>query len=332
MSQFNHFVGIDISKDVFDAVLLLETENSPVHQKFDNTLKGCKSFLKWLRSFHVDPGECLVCCEHTGVYVNILVAFLTDHAVPVWLEMSYRIIRSSGIQRGKNDKVDAHRIALYASKNKENAVLFKPRKKVIIKINSIMVLRSKLIKHKAALTKTTNELKVFEKETAKVLNSLQASTIKAIDRDLQKIETKLDELINSDDNFKTRFHQVQSVPGVGRVTALLILCTTNEFTNFSSPRQLACYCGVVPFEHTSGKSIKNRPRVHYMANKQLKTALHMCALTASKNDPEINAYYTRKVNEGKARMLVINNIRNKLIHRICACVRDNRCFEKRNAA
>lgn len=330
MSHFKHFVGIDISKDVFDAVLLLE--NKPAHQKFDNTLKGCRSFLKWLQTFDIDLKECLVCCEHTGMYINILVAFLVEKSIPVWVEMSYRIIRSSGIQRGKNDKVDAHRIAIYASKNKENAVLFEPKKKVLVEINSIMVLRNKLIKHKVSLTKTTNELKVFEKETAKVLNSLQATTIKAIDKDLQKIEAKLNELIASDSNCQTLFNQVQSVPGVGRVTALLMICATNEFLNFSNPRQLACYCGVVPFEHTSGKSIRNRPRVHHMANKQLKQPLHMCALTACKNDPEMRTYYKRKVEEGKAKMLVINNIRNKLVHRICACVRDNRSFEKRNAA
>lgn len=55
----------------------------------------------------------------------------------------------------------------------------------------------------------------------------------------------------------------------------------------------------------------------------------MCALSALKSDPEIKAYYQRKVAEGKSKMLVINNIRNKLIHRICACIRDNKIFEKK---
>ena len=69
-----------------------------------------------------------------------------------------------------------------------------------------------------------------------------------------------------------------------------------------------------------------------MANKNLKQLSHMCALSASLNDPELKAYYHRKVGEGKSKMLVINNIRNKIIHRVCACIRENRDFEVRLAA
>jgi transposase len=88
----------------------------------------------------------------------------------------------------------------------------------------------------------------------------------------------------------------------------------------------------VPFEHTSGKSVRSKPKVHYMANKKLKKQLHMCAMSAINFDPEIKEYYNRKVAEGKNKMLVINNVRNKLVHRVCACVRDNRTFEVRKTA
>lgn len=58
----------------------------------------------------------------------------------------------------------------------------------------------------------------------------------------------------------------------------------------------------------------------------------MCAISASKNDPETHQYYIRKTEEGKNKMLVINNIRNKIVHRICACVRENKLFEVRTVA
>jgi transposase len=101
---------------------------------------------------------------------------------------------------------------------------------------------------------------------------------------------------------------------------------------YSTPRQLACYAGVVPFEHTSGKSIRAKPKVHYLANKKLKKQLHMCALSAIKHDPELKLYFNKKVEEGKSKMLVINNVRNKLVHRVCACIRENKIFEKRQVA
>jgi hypothetical protein len=88
----------------------------------------------------------------------------------------------------------------------------------------------------------------------------------------------------------------------------------------------------VPFEYTSGKSVRAKPKVHYMANKILKKQLHMCALAAVTYDPEMKAYYSRKVKEGKHKMLVINNVRNKLVHRVCACIRENRMYELRKTA
>ena len=84
---------------------------------------------------------------------------------------------------------------------------------------------------------------------------------------------------------------------------------------YDNAKQLACYCGVVPFDYSSGTSIKKRSRVHHMANKTLKKQLHLCAMSAIQNDPELKAYYNRKIEEGKPKMLVINNVRNKLIHK-----------------
>jgi transposase len=332
MSKFNHFVGIDMSKEFFDAVLIGENIEKPEHQQFNNNISGCKKLLKWLLSFKIDLGQTLVCCEHTGMYINILTAFLLNKDVPLWVEMSYRIIKSSGLQRGKTDKVDAHRIAVYAMKYQENAILFKPRKEVLNQIACLLSLRNKLVKTRAHLSRSQNEYKAFDKNASKLIGKYQVNTLNGIEEDLEEIEKELNNLISSDLEIKTKFTQITSVPGIGKVTALMLLVFTNEFKNFKDPRQLACYCGVVPFEYASGKSIKGRPRVHHMANKKLKTALHMCAITASKNDSELHAYFTRKVEEGKSKMLVINNIRNKLIHRVCACVRHDRNFEKRNAA
>ena len=131
---------------------------------------------------------------------------------------------------------------------------------------------------------------------------------------------------------KDIYQNITSVPGIGKVTALLLICFTNEFNSFSTARELACYCGVVPFEYTSGKSVRSKPKVHYMANKKLKKQLHMCALSSVMHNPEMKAYFKRKVEEGKNKMLILNNIRNKLIHRICACVKENRPYEVRQVA
>lgn len=333
MSKFKHFLGIDVSKDFFDAVILLDGgKNKSIHEQFQNSYNGIKSLVLWLKKMESNSDNTLICLEHTGIYGKLIIKNLFVFGFSLWVEMSLKIIRSIGVQRGKNDKVDAERIAYYAMKNVDEAVLYRAPSESVERIRKLLSLRDKLITIKAGLLKNLKELKCFDKVLAKLSSQSHKNTLKGIDKDLKNIELKLDELVKTDENLNEIYKQATSVPGVGRITALFLIVFTDEFTMYSTPRQLACYCGVVPFEYTSGKSVKGRPRVHYMANKKMKKQLHMCALSAVTYDPEMKAYYERKVAEGKSKMLVINNVRNKLVHRVCACIRENRIFEVRKTA
>lgn len=333
MSKFKNFIGIDVSKEYFDAVLLLENQkDKPIHNQFVNDYKGIKALVKWLKSFKATANNSLICLEHTGVYGKLILKYMSSFDYSIWLEMSLRIIKNSGIQRGKNDKIDAQRIALYALKNVEEAKLYQLPSKTLDKIRTLLTLRDKLIKNKTSLLRTSQELKKFDLDCFKISQSHQKNSLKGVEKDLQNIEKELNKLIKEDDKIENIFNLSTSVPGIGKITALNLICFTNQFTMFSNPRQLACYCGVVPFEYTSGKSIRAKPKVHFMANKKLKKQLHLCALTAITNDSEMKLYFQRKVEEGKNKMLVINNVRNKLVHRICACIRENRNYELKNVA
>jgi transposase len=333
MNKFKHFLGIDVSKEYFDAVVILNGDKqNTIHNQFVNDYKGIQALRKWLKDQNATFENTLICLEHTGMYGKLLIKYLMVFKFDLWVEMSLKIIRSIGVQRGKNDKIDAERIAYYAMKNVDEAVLYKAPRKEVDKIRNLLSLREKLVVTKASLLRNVKELKSFDLEVAKLSEKLQKSTIKGIETDLQKIEKQLDKIINEDENLSRIFKISTSVTGVGKVTTLFLICFTNEFTMYITPRQLACYAGVVPFEHTSGKSVRSKPKVHYMANKKFKKQLHMCALSAITSDPELKIYYNRKVEEGKSKMLVINNVRNKLLHRLCVCIKENRTFEKRQIA
>lgn len=333
MSKFKHFLGIDVSKEYFDAVLILNGDKEkPIHNQFINDSKGIKTLNQWLKKQGAINQETLVCLEHTGMYGKLIIKHLMGFNYSLWVEMSLKIIRSMGLQRGKNDKIDAERIAIYAMKNLQEAVIYKAPSRTVEKIRSLMSLREKLILTKSSLIRNSKEMKSLDPEVSKLSEKFQKQTIKGISSDLKKIEKQLDLFIKEDEHLNKIYSQAISVPGVGKVTTLYLICFTNEFTAYSTPRQLACYAGVVPFEHTSGKSIRSRSKVHHMANKKLKKQLHMCALSAVNHDPEMKEYFKRKVQEGKNKMLVINNVRNKIVHRICACIRDNKTFEVRKSA
>jgi transposase len=162
-----------------------------------------------------------------------------------------------------------------------------------------------------------------EKICQRTLNSLKA--------DLEKVERAIDELIESDRELKQLFALITSVNGVGKVTATQIIITTNEFKDIKDPKKFACYAGVAPFTKESGL-FKGKARVSHMANKKVKTLLHMSALAAIVSNPDMKTYYERKVNEEKKnKMLVINAVRNKIILRIFASVNQNRKYEKNYA-
>jgi transposase len=135
------------------------------------------------------------------------------------------------------------------------------------------------------------------------------------------VEARMLQMINQDEAIKNLYNLVTSVKCVGKVLATELIIYTNGFTRMDNTSQLACYCGVAPFEHTSGTSIRGRMGTSNFANMNLKSTLHMAAVSATRYVPDIKQYYERKVSEGKHKMCVINAIRNKLIKRVMAVVK-----------
>ena len=145
---------------------------------------------------------------------------------------------------------------------------------------------------------------------------------------VKEIDKEITTLINSDEKLAELSSYIKSVDGIGIITTAEVLITTNEFENFDDAKKLACHCGVVPFKNESGISIKGKAKVSHKANKKMKRLLHLAALSAIKVQGEFNQYYKRKIAEGKHVMSVLNAIRNKLVLRIFACVKNKRYYEK----
>lgn len=138
---------------------------------------------------------------------------------------------------------------------------------------------------------------------------------------LKVIDEKIEAIVAQTEKVKEQRKLVTSIPGIGTQTAIYLIITTNCFESFENWRRLACYAGVAPFEYSSGSSILGRNKVNHLADKKMKSLLQMCVLTAIKNDKEIGAYYSRKKEEGKNSMLIMNKIRCKLLARTFAVIK-----------
>ena len=149
--------------------------------------------------------------------------------------------------------------------------------------------------------------------------------IKLLKDQVKQTEHQIEMAIKEDEQLQKSLRLLCSIPGIGLVTAIALILATNNFTTFDNGRKFASYCGVAPFEHTSGSSIRGRTKTSHLANKQIKSLLSNCAATAIQFDEELRIYFHRKVGEGKSRwgttkMVVLNAVRAKLINRAFATV------------
>ena len=330
MKQYNYFFGVDISKKTIDVTLIKDRQVT--HRLFNNDSGGMEELMQWLNDLAISFEEALFCMEATGLYCFALTQFLASNAIDTWIEHAAQIKKANVLDRGKNDRVDSKRIALYATKNLDRLRLWKPTGITLEKIRHLASLRERLVETKKRLA---TPIKEFEEVGNVVMAKLLAQSIKgslnAIEKDLKNVEAKIIEVVNGDENLKQLYKLITSVVGIGFVTAINLIVYTNAFTILKDTRKLACYCGVAPFEYSSGSSIRGRTKVHFMANKKLKCNLHMASLSAIKLDADLKAYYERKVTEGKSKMSVLNAVKNKLLARVIAVVNKGEAYVKKVA-
>ena len=301
----------------------------------DNTLKGIKSALTQLKAL---PGwnsaQVVYCMEHTGIYNAHLLEVLYESKCSIWLESSLQIKQAGGMQRGKTDKVDAQRIAQYAYRFRDQMRLWEPPREIIQKLAFLSATRQRLNQAYNLLAVPVAEQETFISKTLqKTLKSNRSAgavkkSLAALKEEQKAVEQQIKELIQADTRLKELFDLMVSVPGVGPVIAAELLIATNEMQTINEPKKLACHAGVAPFEYRSGSSIRGKTKVSHQARKRLKALIHLGTMSASQVAGDFQDYYVRKLKEGKTKMLIINAVRNKLIHRVCAIVRRGEKYDK----
>jgi len=144
MKQYEHYIGVDVSKKQIDVACI---HNGIIeHCEFLNDASGMKLLEQWLlKLLGTKTDNILFCMEATGLYCFTLTQFLVQKQIDIWIENAVQIKRSMGIARGKNDKIDAIRIAEYASKHTERLRLWKPMSNTIEKIKNLATVRERLV-------------------------------------------------------------------------------------------------------------------------------------------------------------------------------------------
>ena len=316
--KIKEVIGIDVSKLTMDCCV----HNSKLQKTFDNNLEAISTMVGWsLENSKTAKESLLFVFEHTGLYTHQLIQYLGNNGYLFCVVPGLEIKRSLGITRGKNDKADAKRIALYGYRMREEIKPYQMPDKLLGTLKRLMSMRRKLVAQRAGYIATLGEQqRVLDSKDDKILFEVQKAIIAALNAQVQKIEKELSRLIDQDPKLQNLYKLLISVKGIGAVTARFLIVYTVGFTTFENWRKFASYCGTAPFSNSSGTSIKGRTKVSHLANKNGKTLLNLCATSAIQSSPEMKAYYERRIAQGKNKMSTLNIIRNKILARAFAVV------------
>ena len=312
--ELTRIVGIDVSKKTLD--ICIKPHGTTF--KISNDLAGFAQ----LRQAIGNSENVMVVFEHTGLYSLKLEKYLHGEAIAFCKLPALQIKRSLGMVRGKNDKIDAIRIAEYGWLRKSQLVITNKTEGNVEQLRHLLSLRSKLVKDRSGYLTRLKEMKASEICSSKnIMIKAQEDIIKIFSMQVDKIESSINELIASDQKIRQTVELLKSIRGVGLIVAINMIACTENFKRFSSARKFNCYAGLAPFGHESGSSIKGRYRVSHLANKEIKTLLNLAAFCAVRCNAELRQYYQRKVAEGKTKMCCVNIIRSKLVARMFAIVK-----------
>lgn len=315
-----HFIGIDVSKKTLDIAIYDKVLNLPGNYlQVSNNTSGFRDLTRWLKSRKMRIEDIAVCMEHTGVYSLDIALYLESQTIDYSLISGFVIKRSLGFQRGKNDKLDAYRISKYCYTFREDLAV------QYYKVPSVHLLRLReLMSERRSYVKRQVQCKTYFTEHK---NKSLTSSVSRFIRELELIESFIKDVENEmlalvvfDSGMKQNYDLLTSVVGISLVNAVNAILYTNNFSIPMDARSYACYCGVAPFEHQSGTSVKKPAKVSKMANRQLKVDLSQAAVSAVRFDTELLLYFNCKVLSGKNKASVYNAVKFKLIQRMFAVV------------
>ena len=308
------YFGIDISKDVFDVM-----DSDSNYFQFTNDYKGFKIFLKLLDK----NSHCVM--EATGYYHYKLAYYLIENSIRVSVEnpLSVKRFIQMRLSKIKTDKSDAKMICLYAQ-NVE-LKLWEGQSKSQIECLQITRLLSLYFKQTTALKNKIHGEDVLGNPSLFVVRSLKRS-LKHKQKEIKSLEQRLTEIVKQD--HQELLTRLESIPGLGRKTSLMLIVLTDGFDRFKSASELCSYSGLTPIIRQSGTSVKGRSRISKMGNKKLRNLLFMCSFTACKNNKACKALYDRIVAKGKSKKLALIAVCNKLLKQAFAIAKSGLIYDE----
>lgn len=298
-------VGLDVSKDTLDACLLKDGKR---HEKqFANDEAGQRKLLNWAQTLAGDS-TCHFCLEATGPYSQSVALFLVEQqqAVSVINPARIRFFALAQNAGNKTDKADARLIALYCQQ--QRPPLWR------LAAGEVRVLQA-LTRRLHALS----ELVVQEKNRLqapgqdKTILSSGKRVVAALEKEMLRLKGAIRAHLKAHEHLQRDSKLLQSIPGIGEITAWDILAEMPEVEEFGSAQSAAAYAGLAPREHKSGSSVRKTTHLSKRGNSRLRKAFYFPAVSAITWNPLVKAHYQRLVAQGKPKMVALAACMRKML-------------------
>lgn len=310
-------IGIDISKATFD--VSFQVNEKWEYAVFTNDSKGFKALKKRMDS----TDHCVM--EASGPYYLQLAMFLYDHQFKVSVVNPLVIKRFTQMRmkRAKTDKKDAQSISEFGTINSPK--LWAPDEKHIIHLRQMFTAIQSIDKQ---LKMSSMQLLAFKASgvLCPEVKLTLSRVIKMLGQNKQKLLEQMFEQAKV--HYKQTFDRLQTIPGIGPKTAVLLTVLTDNFQKFQHSRQLIAYVGFSPRVYQSGTSIRGKGHICKMGSSTARKQLYLCSWTAKRYNKACRQMYQRLIEKGKPERVVKIAIANKLIKQAFAVIRDGSSFNE----
>jgi transposase len=328
MNRPEYYVGVDIASASFtSAVGRMEDKWHIVVKpaKFTNDYDSFPQFMNWLLEHGMTSENCIICMEATGVYCEALAHFLLANNYQVSIEPPLDVKRAFPPEGHKNDPVDSCQISEYAYRFWDELSLWAPRTAVLEQIKILLTTREQFVVEK---TSHINSYKALQKKVTRssFAEELHKKAIVDLTDHIKNIEAEIKRLINEDPDLIQTNELLQSIPGVGLLLAAQMLVLYKSSPSNFHPKKLAAYIGICPYDDLSGTSVHHKSTSRHYGPPGLRKLLFLASLSISTHNANFRSYYLRKVQEGKPKHVVTNNVANKLLKVIVAVLRTKTKF------
>ncbi len=312
-------VGVDVSKGSLDVAVLRE-EGKALAGKFANTPQGWQALRNDLHRHGAKAAH--VCLEATGLYGTGVAHFLHQAGYPVSVVNPARIkaYADSKLSRGKTDAGDAALIADFCRTQQPDLWMPPPPEQVALQA---------MVRHlqdlNDMLQQERNRLQAGVQSDV-VVRDLEAH-IAFLLQQIDHIQRQIDQHIDQHPPLRQQRELLESIPGIGRLTANRLLAEIRDILAFDSARQLAAFAGLTPRPYQSGTSVHRPAHLSKQGNPHLRACLYLPAVVAMRFNPILADFARHLAAAGKSKMVIIGAVMRKLLHLAYGVLKSGRPFD-----